>query len=410
MRKFPDRSVSLQQHSVDVPARGRIVRRAQHAHVSVIMCPPPWTLRLSISAPPSSIELIGVVGGLWRHRAAGPPVRPPRPRRRRRQIEDVGRARPPLRAPSERAAKPGSIARSRPPSRGRGRAARTRERPRDGAGRGPAERGASNRAPEPAARPAPSRDPRPAGPGHPVSRATTRRREPAPRRRRSAPALAPGLARTRSGFDLAPGRGLRRAASEIDPAVLDEIEKVLLTADIGVRTSQKLLEEIRSSLSRKELEDPDAVWAFLRQRTTEMLSADAPPRGLRLGQTVRAADHRRQRQREDDHHRQAGGAAGRRRQEGAAGRRRHVPRRRGRAAGDLGQPHRRDPGARQGGRRSLFGDVRRRQARSDRRVRRRHRRHGGAPAHQDGSDGGAAEGSAGDREGGRRARRTRPGW
>jgi fused signal recognition particle receptor len=52
---------------------------------------------------------------------------------------------------------------------------------------------------------------------------------------------------------------------------------VLLTADIGVRTSQKLLEEIRSSLSRSELADPDAVWAFLRRRATEMLSLPAPP-------------------------------------------------------------------------------------------------------------------------------------
>ena len=52
---------------------------------------------------------------------------------------------------------------------------------------------------------------------------------------------------------------------------------MLLTADIGVRTSQKLLEEIRSSLSRSELADPDAVWAFLRRRATEMLSLPAPP-------------------------------------------------------------------------------------------------------------------------------------
>ncbi len=52
---------------------------------------------------------------------------------------------------------------------------------------------------------------------------------------------------------------------------------MLLTADIGVRTSQRLLEEIRTSLSRKELKDPDAVWAFLRQRSTQILTLDAPP-------------------------------------------------------------------------------------------------------------------------------------
>ena len=93
---------------------------------------------------------------------------------------------------------------------------------------------------------------------------------------RKGAALAPGLARTRSGFIARLGE-VFAGKKQIDPSVVDEIEKVLLTADIGVRTSQKLLEEIRSSLSRRELADPDAVWAFLRRRATEMLSLPAPP-------------------------------------------------------------------------------------------------------------------------------------
>ena len=99
---------------------------------------------------------------------------------------------------------------------------------------------------------------------------------PAPERARKGAALAPGLARTRSGFIARLGE-IFAGKKQIDPSVVDEIEKVLLTADIGVRTSQKLLEEIRSSLSRSELADPDAVWAFLRRRATEMLSLPAPP-------------------------------------------------------------------------------------------------------------------------------------
>ena len=44
-----------------------------------------------------------------------------------------------------------------------------------------------------------------------------------------------------------PGSGeVFAGKKQIDPSVVDEIEKVLLTADIGVRTSQKLLEEIRA--------------------------------------------------------------------------------------------------------------------------------------------------------------------
>jgi fused signal recognition particle receptor len=99
---------------------------------------------------------------------------------------------------------------------------------------------------------------------------------PAPAPARKGAALAPGLARTRSGFIARLGE-VFAGKKQIDPSVVDEIEKVLLTADIGVRTSQKLLEEIRSSLSRRELGDPDAVWAFLRRRATEMLSLPAAP-------------------------------------------------------------------------------------------------------------------------------------
>jgi fused signal recognition particle receptor len=89
-------------------------------------------------------------------------------------------------------------------------------------------------------------------------------------------ALAPGLAKTRSGWVSKLG-GLFAGKREIDPALLDEIEKVLLTADIGVRTANKLLEEMRASLSRRELGDPEAIWAHLQRRTLELLSFGAAP-------------------------------------------------------------------------------------------------------------------------------------
>jgi len=95
------------------------------------------------------------------------------------------------------------------------------------------------------------------------------------RKTRDASALAPGLARTRAGWVSRLGE-IFVAKREIDPALVEEIEKVLLTADIGVRTSQKLLEEIRSSLGRRELKDAQAVWTFLRKRCADFLRIDAP--------------------------------------------------------------------------------------------------------------------------------------
>lgn len=96
------------------------------------------------------------------------------------------------------------------------------------------------------------------------------------KKKRDAKALAPGLARTRAGWISRLGQ-VFSGKKEIDPALVEDIEKVLLTADIGVRTSQKLLEEIRSSLGRKELADPAAIWRHLRQRSIEFLRNEAPP-------------------------------------------------------------------------------------------------------------------------------------
>jgi fused signal recognition particle receptor len=122
--------------------------------------------------------------------------------------------------------------------------------------------------------------PRPAGPVDKPRPAPAGKPEPAPpppaaARKGDGAALAPGLARTRAGWIARLG-ALFAGKKQIDPAMLDEVEKVLLTADIGVRTSTKLLEEMRGSLSRADLGDGDAVWAYLRRRTSEILSLPAP--------------------------------------------------------------------------------------------------------------------------------------
>ncbi len=89
-------------------------------------------------------------------------------------------------------------------------------------------------------------------------------------------ALARGLSRTRASWVKKLG-GLFSGKKSIDPALVDDIERVLLTADIGIRTANLLLADLRASLSRKELADTAAVWRFLRQRTVEILNVPAPP-------------------------------------------------------------------------------------------------------------------------------------
>ena len=53
---------------------------------------------------------------------------------------------------------------------------------------------------------------------------------------------------------------------EIDAELLDELEEILITSDLGVNTTMDLLEEIRDRVSRKELNDPGALKLALKER------------------------------------------------------------------------------------------------------------------------------------------------
>jgi fused signal recognition particle receptor len=53
---------------------------------------------------------------------------------------------------------------------------------------------------------------------------------------------------------------------EIDAELLDELEEILITADLGVNTTLDLLDEIRNRVSRKELKDPQALKLALKER------------------------------------------------------------------------------------------------------------------------------------------------
>jgi len=53
---------------------------------------------------------------------------------------------------------------------------------------------------------------------------------------------------------------------QIDAELLDELEEILITADLGVNTTLDLLDDIRNKVSRKELNDPQALKIALKER------------------------------------------------------------------------------------------------------------------------------------------------
>jgi fused signal recognition particle receptor len=97
---------------------------------------------------------------------------------------------------------------------------------------------------------------------------------PAPisRRKKDVKGLRKGLKKMReSGGLFARLKELFGGKQEIDPAILDEIEEILLTSDVGVSTTAKLLADIREGLEKDELGDTDKVWDALKARATEIV-------------------------------------------------------------------------------------------------------------------------------------------
>jgi len=91
--------------------------------------------------------------------------------------------------------------------------------------------------------------------------------------------LRSGLARTRAQF----GEGLSsllRGRKAIDEELLEELETLLLTADVGVEATSRIIGDLTARAKRRELGDADALLRVLREQLLAILrSAEAPVRG-----------------------------------------------------------------------------------------------------------------------------------
>ncbi|MFZ2445037.1 MAG: signal recognition particle-docking protein FtsY [Syntrophobacteraceae bacterium] len=64
---------------------------------------------------------------------------------------------------------------------------------------------------------------------------------------------------------------------EIDEDLLDELEEILITSDLGVKTTEMLLRKVADKVKRKELSDPAKLREQIRDEVRSVLSVDAPP-------------------------------------------------------------------------------------------------------------------------------------
>jgi len=66
----------------------------------------------------------------------------------------------------------------------------------------------------------------------------------------------------------------------IDAALFEELEEILISADLGVKTSRDLLESIRAKVSRQELSDTRALRQALKEKVLEFLLSSTRPAEL----------------------------------------------------------------------------------------------------------------------------------
>ena len=120
--------------------------------------------------------------------------------------------------------------------------------------------------------------------------AEARQREEEERQRRieaeAGRTLAAGLEKTRGGF-MARLNALFTGGKVVDEKVLADLEEVLFTADIGVKTATGLLAGARERAKRNELADPARLRTVLRDDIERILDLDGrggQGEGLTLGQ------------------------------------------------------------------------------------------------------------------------------
>lgn len=88
--------------------------------------------------------------------------------------------------------------------------------------------------------------------------------------------LKQGLAKTRASFSSGLAN-LFLGKKELNQALLTEIETALLSADVGVETTEQLIKTLTQKLARNELSDANAAFTCLQQEMLQILAPCSKP-------------------------------------------------------------------------------------------------------------------------------------
>ena len=63
--------------------------------------------------------------------------------------------------------------------------------------------------------------------------------------------------------------------ADIDDDLLDELEEILIMADVGVNTTERLMESVRKGIKKKEINAPEDLKPFLQRQISDLLTRDS---------------------------------------------------------------------------------------------------------------------------------------
>jgi len=88
--------------------------------------------------------------------------------------------------------------------------------------------------------------------------------------------LKQGLSKTRQSFTESIA-SLVLGRKEIDDDLLDDLEMILLTADVGVEATDRIIRNLTDQVSRKELKDPEALLTSLKSQLQTIVEPISQP-------------------------------------------------------------------------------------------------------------------------------------
>lgn len=91
--------------------------------------------------------------------------------------------------------------------------------------------------------------------------------------------LRQGLSKTRSGLT---GRldQLAMGKKEINGELMEELEEILFTSDLGVQATQELIDRVRDHVARRELANPERLKDALKENILDFLQVPKVPCGV----------------------------------------------------------------------------------------------------------------------------------